>query len=53
MNEKGSSGYEFLVVSVVCLILSAIILFIAIKSGDAEKMQVFRYHANRVALSSI
>lgn len=53
INKKGHSNYEFLMVSIICLLLSTIILVIAIKSGDAEKFEVFRYNAKILGLNAI
>ncbi len=52
-NENGIGTYEFLTVVVVCLILAAIFLFMALSNGEKEKIEVFRYNAKTVGINAV
>lgn len=52
-NESGKGTYEFLTVAVLCLVLSAILLFIVINNNLHEKFQVFRYNAKTVGINAV
>ncbi len=53
LNKRGNGNYEFLLIAIVCLILTAAILVIAIRSSDDEKFKVFRYNAKTIALNAV
>lgn len=53
LNKKGNGNYEFLLIALVCLILTGFILFIAVRNSGDEKFQVFRYNAKVVALNAV
>ena len=52
-DEKGKGTYEFLTVTVTCLILSAILLFIVINNTQKEKYEVFKYNAKTVGINAV
>ncbi len=53
MSSWGKSNYEFLTVVVVCLILAAIVLGIALNNVQKERFRVFRYNAKTVGINAI
>ena len=53
MSSWGKSNYEFLTVAVVCLILAAIVLGIALNNVQKERFRVFRYNAKTVGINAI
>ena len=53
LDEKGKGSYEFLTVVVVCLILASILLVLAIRNGEKEKREVFRYNAKTIGINAI
>ena len=53
LDEKGKGSYEFLTVVVVCLILASILLVLAIRNGEKEKREVFRYNARTIGINAI
>ena len=53
MSSWGKSNYEFLTVAVVCLILAATVLGIALNNVQKERFRVFRYNAKTVGINAI
>ncbi len=51
-NNKGFGSREILTVSVVCFILAAILLVLAIRSSNSEKYRVMEYNARVFGLSA-
>ncbi len=52
-TEAGFGAYEFLTVSVVCLILATILLLLTLNNINLERYQIFQYNAKIMALNAI
>lgn len=53
MNRSGNCIFEFLVISLVVLVMTVILLGFVIRNGEREGFQVFRYNAKTFAINSI
>ncbi len=51
-HEKGFGGLELLSVAVVCLIIAAVFLVIALQSSYNDKYQVMQYNATQLAVNA-
>lgn len=53
MDKNGYGNYEFLTVTVICFILSVILLICVFASSNEEKIQVFKYDAKILGLNAV